>query len=231
MDFWPQTPEALVELQERLRRTSTTPQPGRILDRTLVAGFFVCFERGKQGQGKEGDRGWAGVSLFRGPRFLGRWATEGVAGYRYEPGLLALREGPLLVRAFELLDARPDLLVINATGLDHPRRAGLALHAGAAFGIPSIGVTSRPLCAQGSLPPDELHAASFLMLEGEKVAAYLRTRKGARPVVIHPGFSTDMDFALRVAEYYSGRFVTPLPLREARRAARTLRSRSQGRIP
>lgn len=43
----------------------------------------------------------------------------------------------------------PDVLLVNATGRDHPRGAGLALHVGAAVDVPTVGVTHRPLLAVG----------------------------------------------------------------------------------
>ncbi|MBV8941103.1 MAG: endonuclease V [Solirubrobacterales bacterium] len=43
------------------------------------------------------------------------------------PGTLALREGRLLEAAVRALPAMPDVLLVNATGRDHPRGAGLAV--------------------------------------------------------------------------------------------------------
>jgi deoxyribonuclease V len=67
------------------------------------------------------------------PRFTGP------AGGPYLPALLTLREGPLLEQAVRALPITPEVLVVNATGRDHPRRAGLALHLGAVLGLPSVG--------------------------------------------------------------------------------------------
>ena len=50
---------------------------------------------------------------------------------------------------------RPDVLVVNGTGLDHPRHAGMALHLGYLLDRSTVGVTHRPLCAEGSWPDDE----------------------------------------------------------------------------
>ncbi|HEY8236284.1 MAG TPA: endonuclease V, partial [Gaiellaceae bacterium] len=75
-----------------------------------------------------------------------------MAGNAYEPGLLALREGPVLETAVRALTARPDALLVDATGRDHPRRAGLALQLGAILDLPSVGVTHRPLLADGDWP-------------------------------------------------------------------------------
>src|SRR5436305_1869658 len=84
------------------------------------------------------------------PRFVGP------AGAAYEPGLLALRAGRLLEDAVRRLPRSPDVLLVNATGRDHPRRAGLALQLGAVLGVPTVGVTHRPLLAAGEWPADEI---------------------------------------------------------------------------
>jgi len=52
--------------------------------------------------------------------------ASGIAGAGYRAGLLALREGPLLEAAVRSLNQVPDILLVNATGRDHPRGAGLA---------------------------------------------------------------------------------------------------------
>jgi deoxyribonuclease V len=49
----------------------------------------------------------------------------------------------------------PEVLVVNATGRDDPRRAGPALHLGAVLGLPTVGVTTRPLVAEGSWSADQ----------------------------------------------------------------------------
>ena len=82
-------------------------------------------------------------------RLLAGVASSGPAGGPYLPALLALREGPLLEQAVRALPIAPEVLVVNATGRDHPRRAGLALHLGAVLGVPTVGVTTRPLVAEG----------------------------------------------------------------------------------
>ncbi|MFW5899321.1 MAG: endonuclease V, partial [Jiangellaceae bacterium] len=147
----------------------------------------------------------------------------------YEPGLLALREGPILAAAVADLDVRPDVVLVDATGLDHPRRAGLALHLGAALGIPTVGVTHRPLRASGALPGEfrrGVRAPLVLDGAGERlVADWICTRGGARPVVAHAAWRTTPETAgdtVLAASTPASR--TPEPLREARRVAREARA-------
>ena len=114
----------------------------------------------------------------------------------YRPGLLALRAGPVLEEAVRALDEPPDVLIVDATGRDHPRRAGLAVHLGAQLDIPTIGVTHRTLLADGEWPEAERGAHAPLTLEGETVGAWLRIQPRARPIAVHAGWRTDAETAV-----------------------------------
>jgi deoxyribonuclease V len=187
-------------------------------------------ERGRASRrGGVGECGWAAAVLMRDGRLIESAVAADVAGAPYEPGKLALREGPLLEAAVRALREPPELLIVHAAGRDHPRGAGLALHLGAALGLPSIGVTDRPLGATGAPPPADRGATSRLVVDGVEVARMLRTRAGARPVVVHPGWRTNLDTASRIALAATGDFRTPEPLRCARRVARHVRASAESR--
>jgi deoxyribonuclease V len=136
----------------------------------------LCFER-VHGAGAAGDKGFAGAAVTS-RRLLAGVSVSGPAGGPYRPALLALRQGPLLEQAVRPLPITPEVLVVNATGRDHPRRAGLALHLGAVLGLPTVGVTTRPLVAQGARPPDARGATAPLLLDNEVVGRWVRTRAG-----------------------------------------------------
>jgi deoxyribonuclease V len=222
--MWPQTASELVRVQRELG--ALTPPPWRPAGpRPLIAGCFVCFGRGGAGPGRAGEAGWAAAVLMLGDRrHVATAVVAGTAGAPYEPGLLALREGPLLEAAVRSLPELPEVLLANASGRDHPRGAGLALHLGAVLEIPSVGVTDRPLLADGGEPGPERRSASPLTLGGTEVARAMRTRAGARPVVVHPGWRTDLDAATTVVVAAVRRARTPEPLRRARRASREARA-------
>lgn len=191
-----------------------------------LGGCYVCFARGGAGPGKVGDRGWAGAALVSGRFGVSIAVAEGVAGAGYLPGLLALREGPLLEAAVRRLPRLPDVLLVNATGRDHPRRAGLALHLGAVLGVPSVGITHRPLLASGNWPPARRGARSPLAIGEELVGYWVRTRADARPLAVHAAWRTDPETAVEVVLAAANAGRTPLPLTEARRAAREARARA-----
>jgi deoxyribonuclease V len=218
VSVWPKSVGELVEAQTQLARESPPtwllpPHP------IAIGGCFVCFARGKSGPGAAGDPGWAGaVAADR------RSIATGTAGAAYEPGLLALREGPLLEAAVRQLGILPDVMLVNATGRDHPRGAGLAFHLGAVLDLPTVGVTHRTLLAEGAWPADERGATSPLRLDGRLVGYWLRTRAGTRPLAIHAGWRTGPETAAALVLRTTTSLRTPAPLREARRLARTARA-------
>jgi deoxyribonuclease V len=220
--MWPATAGELIEAQRAL--AAAAPPPWEPPDGAPVVGACVVrFPRGQVGRGARGDPAWATAVAMRGDELLADAALTGTAGATYEPGLLALREGPLLEQAVRALDLLPDVLLVDAGARDHPRRAGLALHLGAELDLPTIGVTHRPLLAVGEWPPDERGATAPLTIEGERVALWLRTRTQARPLVVHPGWRLGAGQAVDVVLRATGRYRTPEPLRHARQLARTVR--------
>jgi deoxyribonuclease V len=224
--MWPRTPDELISVQLELSAARPTPwrPPG---PRPLVGACFVCFARtAREGAGQ---RGWAGAAVMHGNRRVaGAAVVRGRAGTGYQPGLMALREGCLLEEAVRALPVEPELLIANATGRDHPRGAGLALHLGAVLDLPTVGVTDRPLLATGCEPAAERWATSPLHLAGVEVACLLRTRVDAHPIVVHPGWRTDLETAVSVVRATVRRARTPEPLRRARREARRARAADEG---
>jgi len=230
MTSWPTTAEELVRVQRELAAASPPDwSPPATLE--LLGGCFVCFARGITGTGAAGDPGAAAAALSRRRKLLTSAISLGRAGGPYLAALLALREGAMLEAAVRALDQLPEVLLVNATGRDHPRRAGLALHLGAVLDLPTVGVTNRALVAQGAWPGDVRGAAAPLRLGNELVGYWLRTRAGAKPVAVHAAWSTDPDTAVEVTLAAVRRHRTPEPLRRARTAARAARTRGVGPYP
>jgi deoxyribonuclease V len=150
--------------------------------------------------------------------------VQQTVGSAYVPGLLALREGPILAAAVSALAHLPDVLLVDASGADHPRRAGLALHLGWALDLPTVGITRRPLRATGAPPPLVRGEWSPLSLDGDVVAVSVCTRTGAHPVIAHAAWRTDVEIAVALALASSTEGArAPVPLQEARRVAREAR--------
>ena len=215
--------------------------PGRPGDRAFAAavvwepGHDALLRRGRGGvPARSEGRALRGTRRDK-PRQAADVVDQAVVpaavGAAYAPGLLALREGPVLAAAVAALTRRPDVLLADASGADHPRRAGLAVHLGWALGLPTVGVTRRPLRAvadpasTGGGPAAPARGSwAPLLLDGDVVAALVCTRTGARPVVAHAGWRTDVETAVAVALAASTEGArAPVPLQEARRVAREAR--------
>jgi deoxyribonuclease V len=214
---WPTTPDDLIWVQEELARAAWTPW--RPQGRFGVGACYACFSQAEPGRGRADDVGWAGAAFGAETAVTSAVSSEG-----YETGMLALREGPLLEAAVLGLPTLPDVLLVDATGRDHPRRAGVALHLGAVLGVPTVGLTDRPLLSSGEDPEDERGAAAPLEIDGEKVGYRLRTKRGARPICVHAGWRTTPETTIEIVLSVTGQMRTPEPMRAARSAARLARS-------
>ena len=217
MTTWPASADELVDAQ--LTLALANPPPWHFDDDAVIGGCFVCSSRAKRGHGAAGDPLWAAAAA-RGETAV----IQAEAGAPYQPGLLALREGPALAAAVRALAQPPDVLLVDATGLDHPRGAGLALHLGAVLDLPTVGVTHRPLLADGDWPEDAHGARSPLVLDAAVVGFWLRTRSGTRPLAVHAAWRTEPETAVEVVAGALAGHRAPEPLRRARRAAREARS-------
>ena len=208
---WPTDAGELVAVQRELAQED--PAPWHPHGAPRVGGCFAVFP-------EDGRAVAAAVANGETATAVG----EALAPYR--PGLLALRAGPVLEAAVRALPEPPDVLIVDATGRDHPRRAGLAVQLGQMLDLPTIGVTHRTLLAGGDWPASERGAHSPLELEGEKVGAWLRIMPLARPIAVHAGWRTDPETAVEVVMAVARKVRTPEPLRAARRAARIARAAS-----
>ena len=65
--------------------------------------------------------------------------------FPYIPGLLAFREGPAVLAAWEKLQNRPDVLMFDGQGIAHPRGIGIASQMGLWLDRPTIGAAKSRL--------------------------------------------------------------------------------------
>jgi deoxyribonuclease V len=204
MATWPATADELTQLQQALGElTPDHWQPPTTVLR--IGACFVCFERVHgstgprvHGAGAAGDKGFAGGRGHLPPPPAGRGDQQ-----------------------------RNRRRALPADPARHPRRAGLALHLGAVLGLPTVGVTTRPLVAQGAWPVDQRAATAPLLLDNEVVGRWVRTRAGARPVAVHASWQTDAQDVVQVVLAATRRARTPEPLRRARTLARTRRAHTR----
>ena len=122
--------------------------------------------------------------------------VEAEPRFPYVPGLLTFREAPILLRAFEQLRRRPDLLLVDGQGCAHPRRLGIACHLGLLLDLPAIGCAKSRLCGQ-HVQPSEAAGSRAPLLDGDEViGSVLRTRDGTAPVYVSVGHRVGLEEAV-----------------------------------
>ena len=147
--------------------------------------------------------------------------TEAV--FPYVPGLLSFRELPALEKAFGELEEEPDLVLLDGHGRAHPRRLGLACHAGLLLGKPAVGVAKSVLVGKYEAPGRDRGCFSPLVDEGETVGVALRTRTGVKPVFVSIGHMIDLEAAREIVVACAAGRRLPEPSRAAHEAANRAR--------
>nr|WP_156826714.1 deoxyribonuclease V [Kushneria aurantia] len=137
----------------------------------------------------------------------------------YMPGLLSFRELPAALAAFERLETRPDLLMVDGMGIAHPRRLGIAAHLGLWLDMPAIGVGKSRLCGHHGEVPAALGGWTPLTHGSETIGAVLRTRERVKPLYISVGHRIALESALDWVLRCLTRYKLPEPTRQADRLA------------
>jgi deoxyribonuclease V len=142
----------------------------------------------------------------------------------YRPGYLALTVGPILEVVVQALSHQPDIIVVNATGRDHIRGAGLAIQLGAALGLPTVGVTERPDIGVAMEPGTHRGDWTPVRIDNRLVGFLVRTLSRAKPIMAHAGWMTTPETAREIVVRATGRIRVPEALQRARQHSRKLRS-------
>jgi deoxyribonuclease V len=208
--LWDVSTEEAKEIQQGLReQVAVEPlheQPG------IVAGVDVSVRNGQA-------RSAVVLLSFPGLKPLQAKTAEEAASFPYVPGLLAFREGPVVLKAFERVTRRPHVLIFDAHGLAHPRRMGLATHLGVLLDVPSVGCAKSPLCGEYAEPGQEKGSWTPLRDGEEVIGAVVRTRDNVRPVFVSIGHRVDLETAVSLVLDCAPRYRLPETTRWAHRVA------------
>jgi deoxyribonuclease V len=207
---WDVAPAEARRIQDRLcKYVVIEPLPS---EPKVVAGIDVCLK---------GEQVRAAVVLLSYSDLIPLRATtaEMPVPFPYVPGLLAFREGPVVLAALEKLSCRPDVLMFDAQGFAHPRRMGLATHLGVLLNVPAVGCAKSRLCGTHRVP--DRHKGSWVpLMDGDEViGAVVRTRDGVRPVFVSIGHRVDLETAVSLVLNCAIKYRLPEPTRWAHRVA------------
>ena len=210
------SPEEARRLQERL---ASRVEAGPALDLEevrYVAGADVSTQDGMA---------YATVVVldFPGLSVVEAQGFEAPLEFPYVPGLLSFREMPSLLGALEKVETAVDVVVLDAQGLAHPRRIGLASHVGLFLDVPTVGCAKTVLVGKFEEPRMEKGNATDMVHRGEVVGRAVRTRDGVSPVYVSVGNGVDLDSTVELVLACCTKYRLPEPTRQAHNAANRLR--------
>ncbi len=108
----------------------------------------------------------------------------------YKSGFLFYKDGPAIIEAFSSLENKPDVLIVEANGILHPRRIGMASHVGILLDTATIGVTKALMLGQ--------MIENTIYVDKEARGYGLITREHANPIYISPGHKISLKTSLEV---------------------------------
>ncbi|MEO6536705.1 MAG: deoxyribonuclease V [Candidatus Paceibacterota bacterium] len=191
---WKLTPKEAIQLQKELREqillTPLAHPP------TIVGGCDVSMNR----FAKEGFAGFVTLT-FPELQLIDHAVVKDTIPFPYVPGLLSFREIPMLLKAWEKLGTKPEVLVVDGIGIAHPRRLGIATHLGLVLGIPTIGCAKSVLTGIYEEPGNKAGDISYLYDKYNKeeiIGAALRTKVNVKPIFISPGHLITLEESLHI---------------------------------
>lgn len=221
---FPRNPKDAIELQLKLREQLLfTPFPPEKV--RFIAGADISYN-------KLSPVIYAGIVVLSFPdmKIVEQTDMIALANFPYIPGLLSFREVPALLKVWECLNCKPDVIVLDGHGYAHPRRMGIASHFGLAANCPAFGCGKSVLVGEFNELSPQKGSFSYMMDKGEIIGAALRTQKGVNPVYISAGHLITLQDALSIIQKCCTKYRIPEPTRQAHLLVNQLRKKS-GNLP
>jgi deoxyribonuclease V len=209
---WTLTPEEAVQVQKELRARLDLTWDGAFQVNT-IGGVDVSLS-------EESAR--CAIVVLRFPELtpLEAVIADAPLVFPYIPGLLAFREGPAVLAAWDKLTSKPDLLMFDGQGIAHPRGIGIASQMGLWLVRPTIGVAKSRLYGRHEpVGPKRGDRAVLLDNRGNIIGAVIRTREKTNPLYVSPGHLIDVDHAVEFVFAACTTYRLPEPTRWAHKVA------------
>lgn len=213
---WNLSPREAIALQNELRNRVLVAPPTRSIE--TVAGADISFN-------KFSSTIYVAVVVLRLPSLevIEEATVIGEAQFPYVPGLLSFRELPAVLEAWQKLSIEPDCVMFDGQGLAHPRRFGIACHAGLWMNRPTLGCAKSVLVGTFDEPAPERGSWTPMIHKGETVGAALRTKNKTKPIYVSVGSEMDLDSAIELTLRCDGGYRQPEPTRQAHLRVNELR--------
>ncbi|WP_460679270.1 deoxyribonuclease V [Mucilaginibacter koreensis] len=176
----------------------------------IIAGSDISFN-------KYSEVVYAGIILLKYPtmEIIGHSTAVSRTTFPYISGLLAFREVPALLEAWNKLETKPDVLVLDGQGIAHRRRMGIASHFGVITNTPTIGSAKSRLFGKYEEPGNEAGQESPMYDRQEIIGTALRSKRNCNPIYISPGHLITMEQSLDVIKHCLKGYRIPEPTRQA----------------
>ncbi len=173
---------------------------------------------------------YAGIILLSFPQLqpIVYSLVKATTRFPYVPGFLAFREVPALVKVWQQMQIKPDVLVVDGHGIAHPRRMGIAAHFGSLTGQPSMGCAKKILFGKFEEPAMQQGAYSAIYDKEEQIGYTFRSKANVKPVFISPGHLLGMENSLQIIKQCTGKYRIPEPTRLAHELVNKFR---KGELP
>lgn len=213
---WNVSPAQALSLQHRLRGQIRVEPLTRPIE--TIAGADISFNKFE-------ETVYAGLVVLRLPTLevVEEVGVVSTAAFPYIPGMLSFREIPSLLEAWQKLKTEPDAVMFDGHGIAHPRRIGIASHAGLLLNRPTFGCGKSVLTGKYDEPPAERGTWSPLLDRGEVIGAALRTKTNVAPIYVSPGHLITLDEAIVLTLHCDGGYRQPEPTRRAHLLVNALR--------
>jgi deoxyribonuclease V len=206
---WNLTPDQAIALQKELRNRLVLKWDSHPV--VTVGGVDVSIK---------GEIARAAIVVFRYPDLapLASATADVPLTFPYIPGLLAFREIPAILAAWDRLTPKPDVAMVDGQGIAHPRGMGIASHLGLWIERPTIGVAKSRLYGTHAEPGPGKgdHVPLYHERDPKQViGAVLRSRPGTTPLYISPGHLIDLEHSVRFVLDCVTQYRLPEPTRWA----------------
>jgi deoxyribonuclease V len=173
---------------------------------------------------------YAGIILLSFPQLqsIAYSLVKAETRFPYVPGYLAFREVPALVKVWELMPVKPDVLVVDGHGIAHPRRMGVAAHFGSLTGQASMGCAKKILFGKFQEPPADQGSTTPIMDKEEQIGYAFRSKSRTAPVFVSPGHLMGLNNTLELIRKCTGKYRIPEPTRLAHELVNRFR---KGELP
>jgi deoxyribonuclease V len=175
-----------------------------------IAGADISFD-------KNSTTMYAGIVLLSFPEMILKSYALATfeTSFAYKAGFLGFKEVPALLKVWDLIEDKPDVVVLDGNGILHPRRMGVASHFGILAKQSTIGCAKSILYGENHVPANAKFSTAEIKSHNDLLGFALRTKINCAPVYVSAGHLITQEQSLEVMKKCIGNYRIPEPTRLA----------------